>query len=57
MINNSELKKIRNDAILNLRLHEDLKSVAIDASLKSIKALIAKHKSLEVIVLKDEKQK
>lgn len=54
MISEQERKRTRKDALVVLELTTDLKATAIDTALKTIKALLQKHKSIEVIVLKSE---
>lgn len=57
MITELERRKLRKDALVVLDLTTDLKATAIDAALKTIKALLQKHKSIEVIALKSEGNK
>ena len=57
MISEQERKKLRKDALVVLELTTDLKATAIDAALKTIKALLQKSKSIEVIALKSEGNK
>lgn len=57
MISEQERRKLRKDALVVLELTTDLKATAIDAALKTIKALLQKSKSIEVIALKSEGNK
>jgi len=57
MISEQERKKMRKDALVVLELTTDLKATAIDTSLKTIKTILQKHKSIQVIALKSEGNK
>jgi hypothetical protein len=52
MITELERKKLRKDALVALELTADLKATAIDTSFKTIKAILQKYKSIEIVVLK-----
>jgi hypothetical protein len=54
MITELERRKLRKDALVVLELTTDLKATAIDTALKTIKTILQKHKSIEVIALKSE---
>ena len=54
MISEQDRKKLRKDALVVLELTTDLKATAIDIALKTIKTILQKHKSIEVVVLKSE---
>jgi hypothetical protein len=57
MISEQDRKKLRKDALVVLELTNDLKVTAIDTALKTIKTILQKHKSIEVIALKSEGNK